>query len=140
MLHVRELVREHAFQFFFAEDLQNALGRRDRRVIRIPSRRKGVRCRLRDDIAARLRETGPRRKPADDAVERVIGADLFRAVHLEDNLVREPIRHEVRHDGEQEADHQSLRSTERFANEEQERTERAEKKRRLHNVGHISIV
>ena len=72
-------------------------------------------------------------------VEPVIGTDLLRAVHLQDDLVREPVRHEVGDDGEHEAEHQPLRAAERLADEEQQRAQRAEKECGFEDVGHGSI-
>ena len=42
-------------------------------------------------------------------------SDLLRAVHPEDDLVREPVRHEVRARREDEAKHQALRAAEHLA-------------------------
>ena len=103
----------------FAENLQNALGRRDGRVLRVAAGREGVRRRLRDDVTARQRQAGARRQAADDAVEPMVGTDLLRAVHPQDDLVREPVRHEVRDDGEQKADDEALCAAERLADEQQ---------------------
>ena len=77
---------------------------------------------------------------AGDAVQQVIGTNLFRAVHPQDNLVREPVRPEVGDDGEDESEHQPLSASERLADEEQQRAQRAEQECGLENVGHISIL
>ena len=54
---------EHAFELVVVQDLQDAFGRRHRRVLRVSSGRERVRRRLRDDVAARLRQPGARGQP-----------------------------------------------------------------------------
>ena len=117
VLHVRQLVSEHAVELVVVEHR------------RMPSVAATAACSgsrpvanafgdvLRDDVAARLRQVRALGEPADDLVEAMPGPDLLRAVHAEDDLVREPVRREVRHDREQEADDHSLSAAERLADD-----------------------
>ena len=118
MLDVRQLVREHAFELVVAQHLQDAFRRRDRRVLRVAAGRERVRRWLGNDVAARLRQAGARGQALDDLIQPMIGPDLRRPVHPQDDLVREPVRHEVGDDGEHEAEHQALGAAERFAEEQ----------------------
>ena len=68
VLHVRQLVREHAFELLVVQDLQDALGGGHGRVLRVPARGERVRRRVRNDVAARLRQAGARRQALHDAV------------------------------------------------------------------------
>ena len=54
---------EHAFELLVVQHLQDAFGRRHGRMLRIASGRERVRRRLRDDVAARLRQARARGQP-----------------------------------------------------------------------------
>ena len=60
--------------------------------------RERVRRRIRNDVHLRHRQARPAGQPLHDPVERVLGTDLLRAIHPQDDLVREPVRPHV-HDG-----------------------------------------
>ena len=78
-----------------AQHLHDALGRRHRRVLRVPPGRERVRRRVRNDVDLRHRQSRLARQPLRHLIERVARADLLRAVHAQDDLVREPVRPEV---------------------------------------------
>ena len=140
MLDVRELVGDDAFQLLLVEDPHDAFGRGDRRVVRVAAGRKGVGRVLRNDVDPRHRQAAALREVGGDPVERMAGADLFRAVHREDDLVREPVRPEVHDGGQNEAEHQALRAAERLADQQEQPAERAEQKGRLQSVRHTCIL
>ena len=58
---------------------------------------------------------------------------------LQDDLVREPVRHEVGDHGEHEAEDQALRAAERFAEEQQQGAHRAEQQRVFTVLDMVSI-
>ena len=60
--------------------------------------------------------------------------DLLRAVHAQDDLVREPVAADVHDEGEAEADHQSLLAAEGLADPDQQRREHRQKDQGLHPV------
>ncbi len=66
MLHVRQLVSDHAFELLVREDPQNPFGGGHRRVLRVAARRERIGRRLRNDVDPRHRQTGARRELADD--------------------------------------------------------------------------
>ena len=115
-------------------------GRRHRRVLRVAAGRKRVRRRVGNDVAPAA-SAGPRAAAsrATIAYSGWSGPDLLRAVHPQDDLVREPVRPEVGDRGEQEADASAPGAAERLADEQQQRAQRAEEQRRLHSVGHGSV-
>ncbi len=58
----------------------------------------------------------------------------------QDDLVREPVRHEVHDDGEAERDDESAGAAEQFADHQQDAAEQAEEQCRLDAVCHTSIL
>ena len=71
MLHVRQLVRNDAFELGVGQHLQNAFGRRDRGVLGIAAGRERVRRRIRDDVDLRHRQHRLPRQALDDAEQTV---------------------------------------------------------------------
>src|SRR5207247_6710572 len=63
----------------------------------------------------------------------------LRAVHAQDDLVREPVRREVGRDGEDEPEHEALSAAERFAQKHQRPGHRAEEQCGLYCIRHFLI-
>ena len=136
VFHVRELVSDHAIEFVRAEGLQDPLGGGHRGMLRIASGRKRVGRAVGNDVHARHRQSRALAEPRDGRVQRVPCPDLLRAVHAEDDLVREEVRHEVGARGEEERHQQPLCAAERLADEQQQRAQRRQEHRRFQSVGH----
>ena len=64
-----EFVREHAFEFLIVEQIQNALGYGDRRMLRIAPGSEGVRRLGRNHVQLRHRQAGLLRQAFDDLVD-----------------------------------------------------------------------
>jgi hypothetical protein len=62
--------------------------------------------------------------------------DFLRAVHAQDDLVREPVRSEVHERGEDERDHEAVRAARDVADDQQQSAEEAEQQRRFDTVCH----
>ena len=67
VLHVRQLVRDDAFELAVAQHLQDAFGGGHRGVRRVPPRRERVRRRIRNDVDLRHRQLRLPRQPLDHA-------------------------------------------------------------------------
>ena len=134
VLHVRELVRQHAVELVVAQDLQDAFGGRHGRMLRVPARGKRIRRAIRDHVAAGLRQAGSRREALHAAVQPVVRSDFGGPIHLEHDRVREPVGHEVGDDGEEETEDQSLGAAQGFSDEQQQRAQRAEQQCGLERV------
>ena len=126
MLHVRQLVGDHAFELTFVQDLQDALRRGHSRVLRVAASGKRVRRWIRNDVHLRHRQAGLTRQPLGDAIERMLRANFLRAVHAQHDLVREPVRTDVHDDGDHQADHQAIGAAEDVPDDEQQAGQRAE--------------
>jgi hypothetical protein len=74
------------------------------------------------------------RPVANDVVQPVARTDFRRPVHAEDDFVREPVRDEVRHHREHEADDHPLPAAEQFPHDEEQRAHRAEEQCGLQDV------
>ena len=122
MLHVRELVGQHAFELIVGQNPEDALGRGNRGVLRAAPSRERVRGQLRNDVAARHRQTRALRQSPDRFVEAIAGTHFLRTIHAQHDLVGPPVRHEVGDDGEEEADDHALRAAERLAEKHQHRS------------------
>ena len=138
MFDVRELVRQHACQLVVVEDLEDAFGGGDRRVLRIASRGERVGRRLRNDVHPRHRQPGALREMRHDPVQAMVRADLLRSVAAQDDLVGPEVRDEVRHDGEQEADDKALSAANQLADEQKEPGHETEQQRCFDCVRHDS--
>ena len=136
MLHVREFVRDHALEFVVRQQTKNAFGRRHGRMIRSTTSREGIWRLIRNDVDLRHRQLRPLCQTRDDGVEAGLGAGLLCAVHRQDDLVREPVRREVRHHRKAKTDDKALRAAQLFAEKQKQRTHRAEEKRGLQSVRH----
>src|SRR5882672_9311980 len=62
--------------------------------------------------------------------------DFLRAIHAQNNLVREPVGGEVHHDGEEEADEHALSAAEHLAEHEEQPAHRPEQNGCLEHVRH----
>ena len=94
--------------------------------------------RIRDDVDARHRELRALRKLRHHLVQRMARTDFFRAIHREDDAVREPVRDEVRDGREQKRDDQPLGAAKQFADQQEQAAQHAEQQRRFQSVGHVS--
>src|SRR5439155_1261118 len=103
----RASTRPYGLPAICAPDASAAYSR-DRRVLGIPSRRERVGRGIRDHEDARHRELRLPRQPFHDVEQPMAGADLLRVVHPEDDLVREPVRPEVHHGGENQRNHEPV--------------------------------
>jgi hypothetical protein len=94
--------------------------RRDGGVLGVAPGREGVRRRVIDEVDARHREFGPLGQFGDDLVEfrGIGGGDLFRARHLQGDLVAEPVGPEVHRDGEDEGDDHPARPADRATDDD----------------------
>ena len=130
-MDVGEFVGQHARQFAFGHEAQNALGDRDRGVLRVAAGGERIRALVRNDVQLGHRQPGARGQGVDDAVELgCLGfADLVGAVHAEDDLVRKPIAAEVHDDGEDEGDHQPPGAAEIIPDQQDQAGQGAEQKR-----------
>ena len=135
---MRQLVREHALELVVVEDPHDALGHRDRRVLRVAAGGEGIGRVGRDDVDARHRDLRTRRQPAHDRVQsgRLGLVDGLSTVHREDDLVREPIGDEVHERRHHEADDHALLAGDRSATEDEESREDAQEETGLQHVGH----
>ena len=140
VLDVRQLVREHPFEFLVRQHPQHAFRRGDGGVLGVASGGERVGRRIGNHIAARLRQAGAFRQPIHGVEQAMAGEDFLRVVHAEDNLVREPVRPEVGGDREEESGDHAAGAAEHFADEHGQRAERPEEQRGLDGVGHEFIV
>ena len=96
VLHVAELVGEHAFELDPVHLLEQAGGDRDRRVLRVPAGRERVRRGVVDDVEPRLRQPGRDAQALDEVVVApVLGpVGRLRATRGERDLVGVEVRDE----------------------------------------------
>ena len=66
--------------------------------------------------------------------------DFLRAIHAEDDLVREPVGAEIHQGGEHERHHHALLPAGQVANQQQHAAQRAEQQCGLHSVRHGVIL
>ena len=69
----------------------------------------------------------------------MIGPDFLGPVHLQHNLVREPVRHEVHDDGEGERRHEAAGASNHLADGQQDAAEQAEQEDGLERIVHIVL-
>ena len=96
VLDVRQLVGDHAFKFHAVELFEQAGGDGHRRVLRIASCREGVRCRVVDDVDARLGQTAGDAQALDEVVQPAVLLWVGRLCprHSEGDAVGLPVRGE----------------------------------------------
>ena len=126
VLHVSELVRDDPFELLIVQQPHDAFGRRDRRVARIAAGGERVRRRVGNDVDLRHRQMRLRREPARHDRQPMIRPDFLRAVHLQHDLVGEPVGDEVHHNRKTERHHKAVRPAERLAEDEQNAAQKAE--------------
>jgi hypothetical protein len=118
--------------------MRNPLRRRHGRVMGIAARRERVRRRIRNYVDARHRQAGLGRQPRGDAREHVIGPDLGRVIHPQDEAVGKPVAPDVHHDRDDECADQAA-FTKRTADEEHEGREKTQEQRCFHCARHGRI-
>ena len=97
VLDVRQLVGDDALELVLRHVLHDAGGDRDDRVARAPPGRERVGLLVRRDGHDRHRQAGPLAQPVHHRIQlrRLLRGDDLGAVHLQDQLVREEVHHEV---------------------------------------------
>ncbi len=139
MLHVRQLVRDDPFELLIVQQPHDPFRRRNRGVARIAPCRKRVRRRVRNDVDLRHRKAGLRREPARHDRQRMIRPDFLGAVHLQHDLVREPVGDEVHDDRKTERHHETLRAAEQLADREQEPAQQTQQQDCFQRVVHMVV-
>ena len=140
MPDVGQLVGDDAFQLVRRQRLHDAFGRRHRGVLRVPPGRERVRRRVRNDVDLRHRQPGLDRQPLRHLVQRMSRPDLLRAIHAQDDLVREPVGAQVHQGREPERQDHALLTAGQIADQQQHAAQRAEQQRGLHSVCHDVIL
>src|SRR5258705_347207 len=119
VLHVRELVGQHALELVLVEDPHDPLGHRHHGVLGVASGREGVGRLALHQIDARHRDAGACGQAANDRIEpgccRLV--DGLGAVRGQHHLVREPVAHEVHDQRDGERDHHPLLAADGAADE-----------------------
>src|SRR5436309_248527 len=138
VLHVRELVGQHALELFLVQDPHDSLGHRHDGVLWVTAGGKGVRRLARDQVDPRHRDAGACGQAMDDCVESRCGGlvDGFGTVRGQHDLVREPVAHEVHGQGEEEGDHHSLLAPEGATKEHEDNRQARQKQPGLEYVRH----
>ena len=130
---VSEFVREHAPQLILGEELANPGGHRDRGVLRIAARRKGVRLLLRDHVELRHGETGASGQVPDHLVEPriLLLGHRLRLRGSESNLVAEEPAAHVDDDRDEQEDQGGRRPADQVTGADQDAAEDREQQNRL---------
>ena len=89
---MRELMSHHTRELVIVEQLQDALGCRNGRMLRVPAGCEGIRRGLGDHVDAGHRQTAALGQVGDEVVQAMTRTDRLRAIHRENDLVREPVR------------------------------------------------
>ena len=137
VLHVRQLVREHAFELVVGQDLQDAFGGGHGRVLGIAAGGERVRRRLRNDVAPRHRQAGALRQSWRRSGRAGGRARLPVALYI-----RRTILSENQYDAKFVTTANMKPSTRPcappsdFAEEQEQGAHRAEQQRRLYSVWH----
>ena len=136
VFHVRELVSDHAIEFFRAEGLQDPLGGGHRGMLRIASGRKRVGRAVGNDIHARHRQSGALGSratvaysgcPAPTSCARYMRRTILSEKKYDTKLVPAAKRN---------ASSRPLCAAERLADEQQQRAQHRQEHRRFQSVGH----
>src|SRR5687768_6240578 len=80
-----------------------------------------------------------RREPPRHDRQLVIRSDLLSAIHLQDDLVGEPVRDEVHDDGKTEGRHEALRAAKQLAERKQKAAEEAEEQDGFQRIVHMRL-
>ena len=120
--HVREFVGHDPGQLFTAEKTQDPCRRGDGRVVRISSCGERVRGVVGNDINLRHGHVRPHRQVSNDVIELggLLLGGFLRAVHLQDDLVAEPVRKRVHRQREHECEYHASLSAECPAREHEQ--------------------
>ncbi len=112
-----ELMAQHPGKLALVKDAPNSLGDGHRRVFGIAPRSKGIGGFLRNDVDLGHRQAGLDSELANDAEEFriLVVRNLLGVVHLENNLVAEPITEEIHPAGHYQSDYSSLGTAEHLA-------------------------
>ena len=139
MLDVRKFVCEDTFELLVVQAAQDTLGGSNGSVVGVTPGCEGVRRRLGDDVNARHWQASPSRKAAYYLMQAMTGSDFLRPVHPQNDLVREPIRREVRSGGKQEANEHPLGAAKRVADQQKQGAHRTQQQSCFHHVRHSSV-
>jgi len=118
----------------------STFGRGDGRVRGVPPGGESVGRRIRNHVHLRHRQARALRQPRGDLVQRVLRTDCLRAIHAEDDLVREPVRSEVHDEGKEERHHQAVRPPDELPDHEHQAAQRAEEQCCLKSIRHVCIL
>ena len=134
VLHVRQLMTDHAFELRVAEESQDPVGRGHRGVFRTASRREGVGGVGRDHVNLGHRQACPLGEPLDQTVQPVLRPHRLGLIHRQYDSIREPVRPEVHQGGEDERDYQTLLTAECAADEQQHTAKQPQERGGLEGV------
>ncbi len=125
VLHVGELVGQHALELPTVEDAQDALGDGDRGVLRVASGREGVRRLGGDEVDARHRHPLLPGESLDDVVDlgELFPRHRLGPVGRERDPVGEPVHDEVHHQAERAEEQHPLGAAHHVAEDAQQRDE-----------------
>ena len=134
-------MRQHAFQFFVIQQVQDALGHGDRRMLRIASGGESVRRIGWNHVNLRHGQADLLRQPLDHLVyaRQLLARDRLGAVGAQRNLVGKEIGDEVHHRGNAQSEQHAVLAAEGAADGHQQQRHRGEQKRGLERVSHKSF-
>ena len=141
IFHVRELMRQNTLELLFAHQLQESGGHRHRRMPRAASCRKRVGRLGGNPVQLGHRQSAARGNLPHDAIDlRGFGfAERLRSVHGQNDLVAEPVDHEIHHQGDDEGDSRPLRSPNHMPEEHQQHGQQREQEPRLQHI-HVLLL
>ena len=136
VVHVAQLVRQHALQLAPVQDVHDARRHRDGRVARVAARGERVRLRRGQEVDLRLRHARARGQPLHHLMQprRLLIRQRLRAVDGQRDAVAEPVRAEVHHHREEARHRQALRSAEPLTDDEHQRRQARQQHGRLQCV------
>src|SRR5262249_49498705 len=88
-------------------------------------------------VDARHRQPRATRELFDDPIQTMARPDFLGRIHAQDNLVRKPVRREIRDDREHKSQRHPLRTAQNVADEKKQRAHDAEEQRGFDNVHNL---
>src|SRR5579872_3147757 len=138
---VREFMRNHAFELIVIHQLHQSLRYGHGCVTRVPARRKGIRCGLRNHVKLWHRQIRFCRESFHHGIKPrlLLTADRLRSAGHQRDLVREEIRAPVHDNRENQRDRHATASAKRPTDEQQQQGKRRQQKRSLDRF-HLCIL
>ena len=136
VLHMRELVREHARELLIVQHAQDARRHGDRCMLGIAPRRECIRHVAFNDGDRRHREARPLREALDEPVElrRILARDFLRAIRPQHHRRTEPVRAEIHRNRNHEHQRSPRRPADRPADRNHDAGEECHQKKCLHRI------